>query len=61
MSLLYTLWRKYGEKLGIEANPPDTDSSTLIDDSIQQIISKLRRELSWHIGQVAYTLIKIDP
>ena len=58
LSILYTVWCKYGEKLGL---PEDFQSeSSLADDTLQQVIQKLRRHLNWYIGLISYQHIKIE-
>ena len=34
LSLLYTIWKKYGEKLGLGEQPADEDSSSLVDNTL---------------------------
>ena len=31
-----------------------------MDATLQQVVAKLRRHLSWYMGHVAYELIKIE-
>lgn len=59
VSLLCTIWKKHGEKLGLGEMISDGDSS-LVDVTLQQVVAKLRRHLSWYMGHVAYELIKIE-
>lgn len=35
------------------------ESSKTVDDTLQSLISKLYRHLSWYTGHTAYNLIKI--
>ena len=60
LSRFYSLWGKYGEKLGLSKEVADVDGSALIDDAIAVIFSKLRKHVSWHMGMMAYKLIKIE-
>ena len=60
VSLLYTIWSKYGEKLGLGERPSDEDSSSSVDRTLQQVVAKLRRHLSWYMGHIAYEFIKIE-
>ena len=57
---MYTIWKKHGEKLGLGDVNSDGDSSSLVDGTLQQVVAKLRRHLSWYMGHVAYELIKIE-
>lgn len=60
VSLLHTIWKKYGEKLGLGEDTLSADSSALVDATLQQVVAKLRRHLSWYMGHIAYELIKIE-
>jgi len=60
LSLFYSIWTKYGEKLGLGAEPTEDSSSSLVDDTLEAMVAKLRRHLSWYVGHIAYELIKIQ-
>ena len=52
------MWKKYREKLGL---PEDFQSeSSLVDDTLQKVVEKLRRHLNWYIGLISYQHIKIE-
>merc|ERR1712110_135171 len=61
LSLLYTIWKKYGEKLGLGEKPSDEDSKAMVDDTLELLVGKLRRHLNWYMCLMSYELIKIDP
>ena len=54
MSLLYTIWDKFGQKLGIGEKP----SSKTQDQSLEQTVEMMRRHLNWYLGMIYYDLIK---
>lgn len=60
LSLLYTIWTKYGEKLGLGESPSEDASSSPVDVTLEALVAKLRRHLSWYVGHIAYELIKIE-
>jgi len=60
LGLLYTIWAKYGEKLGLGESPSDEASSSSVDRTLEQVVAKLRRHLSWYMGHIAYEFIKIE-
>lgn len=60
MSRLYTIWKKYGEKLGLGAEPWNNNLTSLVDDKLEKMIGKFMRHLNWYVGHIAYELIKID-
>ena len=56
----YALWKKYGEKCGIGSEIKDTDDTSVLDKTFGDQIGKLHQHVSWHIGMMAYKLIKKD-
>lgn len=58
---LYTIWTKYGkdEKLGL-GEVASAAEAGLVDGTLQQVVGKLRRHLSWYLGHMSYELIKIE-
>lgn len=54
----YTLWRKYGEKIGLGAELTPYETTNVIDDNFSNLVGKLHNHISWHIGMTAYKLIK---
>lgn len=54
----YNLWKKYGEKLGLDSELQTADQETVLDVTFQNTFGKLHKHVSWHIGMMAYKLIK---
>jgi len=58
LTRFYSLWRKYGEKIGLGADLTPFETTNLIDDKFANLVGKLHNHISWHIGMTAYKLIK---
>lgn len=58
LSNFYSLWQKHGEKIGIGSEIKETDDSKVLDQTFGDLIGKLHQHVSWHIGMLAYKLIK---
>jgi len=56
----YTLWKKYGEKSGLGKDIEDSDKLPF-DTTLSNLVGKLHKQVSWHIGMMAYKLIKKEP
>lgn len=61
LSQYYQIWKKYGEKLGISATIEGSDESWAVDETFKNFIGKMHKHVSWHIGMMAYKLIKKEP
>lgn len=60
LSRFYAVWKKYGEKMGLGADIEDSDSLPF-DTTLKNLVGKLHKHVSWHMGMMAYKLIKKEP
>lgn len=55
----YTNWRKYGKHLGLGEEITAAASSSCVDNTLEKLVEKLFRHVSWYQGHTAYNLILI--
>lgn len=60
LSRFYTVWKTYGEKMGLGAELKESDRLPY-DTTLKNLVGKLHKHISWHIGMMAYKLIKKEP
>lgn len=61
LSRFYSFWKNYGARLNCLGEKILDSDSYFVNDSLQNLVGKLHKHLTYNIGMIAYKLILTEP